>query len=647
MSLEVEDILERVERTEGDRAAYYELAEQWEKMWMLQAFKETPEAALKEGREQLVFPDPYNVVNLALRLLSNQPTIEVPSESVTDEKDDNAEARQKFLAGLWHRSNREQRRNVIKDAAWYGAVRGRFVFDVRWIRDQLPKRQQKKRLPILVRALDPLTVGFKYGPLGPMWCYHKYESERIEALQKWPELDLPDRRPQYGSAAEDVILDVIDYWWIDQKTGDVWNAVLVDDQFAISPNKTPYPDLPMLEGFCDSAPTMDETSRGLSILHALNGNWQYKCKLGSQIASGMLWYFWPFVTVENELGMEVPDFEVKPGVTQHVPRGTKVSFIMPEPNIPLAQSLMGMLDTANQQSTFPGVMYGEGQGQMQSGYGVSLLADAAKGRINGLRESMEWAVTTVNEIALALVEEFAGKEGVAIYGYDEGRDGLVEVKVTPENINGYHENYVRLTTNLPQDDMQKLISSMRMVQDGLISKRTWRTRFAGITLPSDEEQRIQVEMVLASDELKQMGLDHVMTNYFGAGWRKQLGMEPPPPPPQQQGLPPGPPPGMMPPPQGGPPMMPPGMGPPPGMLPPGPPPMMPPGMGPQGMQPPSMMPGGMAGMPALPPDVQAQFTPEGLGMPPNPAMFDAMMGVPPGQGVSDDELRRAAAGLPA
>ncbi len=643
MALTVEDIIVRVDRTESDMAEYRDMAETWEKMWMLQAFKETPEEALKEGREQLVFPDPYNVVNLALRLLSNQPTIEVPSESVTDEKDDNAEARQKFLAGLWHRSNREQRRNVIKDAAWFGSVRGRFVLDVRWVKEQLPKRQQKKRLPLLVRTLDPLCTGFKYGPLGPLWCFHKYESERIDALQKWPDLDIPEVRGRYGHTNEDDILDVIDYWWVDQGTGVIWNAVVVDNQFAKEPWATRYPDLPMVEGFCDTAPTANQSRRGLSLLHALNGNWQYKCKLGSQIATGMLWYFWPFFTVENEFGMEVPDFEVRPGATQHVPRGTKVSSVMPEPNIPLAQSLMSMLDTAGQQSTFPGVMYGEGQGSIQSGYGVSLLADAAKGRINGLRESLEWAVTTVNEMALALVEEFAGKEGVAIYGYDEGKDGLVEVKVTPENINGYYENYVRLTTNLPQDDMQRLISSMRMVQDGLISRRTWRTRFAGITLPSDEEQRIQVETVMASDEIKQMGMDVVMTQYFGPDWKKQLGMEPPPPPPQPQGgmMPPMPP-GMMPPPQGGPPMMPPGAMPPPGMLPPGPPPS-----GPMGMQPPTMMPGGMAGMPALPPDVQGQFTPEGLGLPPDPAMFDAMMGQQQPQGISDEELMRLAQGLPA
>lgn len=631
MTLEVNDILERVDRCESDRAEYYTLAEQWEKMWMLQAFRESPETAIQEGREQLVLPDPYNVVNLTLRLLSNQPTIEVPSESVTDEKDDNAEARQKFLAGLWHRSNREQRRNVIKDAAWYGAVRGRLVFDTRWIRDQLPKKRQKSRLPILVRTLDPLNCGFKYGPLGPLWCYHKYETERIDALQKWPDLDLPDNR-RYGRSNEDDILDVIDYWWVDQGDGSVWNAVLVDDQFAKAPAVTKYPDLPMLEGYCDAAPTTAESSRGLSILHPLNGNWQYKCKLASQIATGMLWYFWPFFTVENEMGMEVPDFEVRPGATQHVPRGTKVDSIMPEPNIPLAQTLMQLLEQSGQQSTFPGVMYGEGQGQIQSGYGVSLLADAAKGRVNGLRESMEWAITTVNEMALALVEEFAGKEGVRIWGYDEGKDGLYEVELRPDNINGYHENYVRLTTNLPQDDMQRLVSSMRMVQDGLISKRTWRTRYAGITLPSDEEQRIQVEMILASDELKQMGLEQTMSNYYGPDWRKQLGMEPPEPPPMPE----GPPPGMVPP---GPPMMPPGGAMPPGPLPPGPPPSM-------GMQPPTAMPGGVAGMPALPPDVQGQFTPEGLGLPPDPAMFDAMMGQPPPGEIDDEELLRLAAGLP-
>jgi len=40
------------------------------------------------------------------------------------------------------------------------------------------------------------------------------------------------------------------------------------------------------------------------------------------------------------------------------------------------------------------------------------------------------------------------------------------------------------------------------------------------------------------------------------------------------------------------------------------------------------------------------MTPEMMGLPPDPAMFAALMNQQPGPGISDEELRRIAAGLP-
>ena len=149
MTLTIDEILERVAWTEGERAGYNGRAARWESMWKLKVFKQSAEEAWAEGKEQVTLPEPYDVVNLALRLLSNTPSIDVPAEDVDADKDESAERRQQFLAGLWHRSNREQRVNLVKNAAWMGLVRGRFAFDVRWIGDQLPRRLQGRRLPLL------------------------------------------------------------------------------------------------------------------------------------------------------------------------------------------------------------------------------------------------------------------------------------------------------------------------------------------------------------------------------------------------------------------------------------------------------------------------------------------------------------------
>lgn len=47
MKLELNDILDRVARTERQRAGYNMMADAWEAMWNLEAFDETREAALR------------------------------------------------------------------------------------------------------------------------------------------------------------------------------------------------------------------------------------------------------------------------------------------------------------------------------------------------------------------------------------------------------------------------------------------------------------------------------------------------------------------------------------------------------------------------------------------------------------------------
>src|SRR3990167_7172059 len=233
MTLEIEDILRRVQRTEDDRADYCQLAEEWEDMWLLKAFDETPEMARKDGREQVTLPDPYNVVNLGLRMLSSRPSIVVPAEEVTEGKDEASEARQQFLVGVWQRSNHEQQRDLVLDGAWLAMVRGRGVFEVKWILEDIPKLQRKHRLPILLRTLDPLNVGIHRGPLGPMWDFHKWEESKDAVFQMYPDLEgkLDERQGMSGLDDEEDEVCIIDFWWI-ESDGAVWNAIVVEEEFA-------------------------------------------------------------------------------------------------------------------------------------------------------------------------------------------------------------------------------------------------------------------------------------------------------------------------------------------------------------------------------------------------------------------------------
>lgn len=643
---EIEEILDRVDELEEERAPYRRAAEDWEKMWALKAFDKPAERALEEdAQEQVTVPTPYNVVHLARRLISTDPRIEVPAADANDDEDQAAVRRERFLSAFWQRANKEQRRVIAADVAWQALVRGRFVLEVTWVKDLLPKRLKERRLPILVRTLDPMNVGIKQGPLYTEYAYHKYTERRSAIKQRYPDLDLGDTKGKSrgGMYSEDE-LDVIDFWWTDQSDGSIWHAVLVDRHFAIEPVQTDYPDIPIVEGYGDSAPVKEEEFRSVSILHPIKGTWEYHCRLASQVGTGLLFYFWPAILVSNDSGQEVDDFEVRPGTTTTVPPGTNVNIVRADVNVPLAQNMISMIDRMQQESTFPGVMYGD-SGSMQAGYGVSILADAARGRVNMFRRNMESAIEHADELILGLVETFAGRDGVKVWAKSEKSGEIYHEVLTPSDISGNYENMVSLAPQVPSDDLQKQTMGLRMVQDGIMSKRTFRDRQANIMFPDDEETRITTERMWDDPAFASKKALRAFQETYPDSWQTLIAGTPLEQEAQKQeeakrkeemaNMPPelaamlagGPMPG-------------PGMPPMQGAMP-GPGPMGPPMMGPGGAPP--IQPDGMG--PVLgPPEAQGMLTPEmmGLGPTPPPGLFQEMTGQP----LSEEDMLRQQLGLP-
>lgn len=652
--MDIDEIKWRVDDLESKRADYRKAAEVWERMWMLKVFKQTPEQAQRENKEQVTLPTPYNIVMLAKRLVNTEPRIEVPSGTGENDDDESADKRERWLTAFWQRVTREQRRDILADAVWQVLVRGRFCLEAKWIQPLLPPRLQGSRLPILVRTLDPLQVGVKQGPLWTEYAYHKYREEYRLVKQRYPKIKGLQRPNYYGGDVQDC--EVIDFWWTDGKDGAIWNAVIVEGEFAQKPVRTAYPDIPIVEGFGDSAPLSSEEHRGMSILHPIKDIYPYSCRLASQIGTGLLYYFWPAITVTNESGMEVPNLNIAPGTTTQLPRGTQVDVLRPDVNMPLGQAMLGLIDTNVQMSTFPGVMYGSAPGDIQAGYAVSILADQARGRINQFRRNLETALEHVNGIILGLVQEYAGPEGVSIWGKSSGDGRLYQEMLTPADIGGLFENLVTLAPQMPTDEVQKLTLWMRLVESGIVSKRTMRDKAISEILPNDEQLRVDVEGALESEEMKAKKYLRALQDYFPEQWQEIVAgtplaqsnnaeMQPPPGP----GMLPGPTAGM-------PPQMPPGV--PPGMNVPQMPQnamQVPPGgaMGQPGMPPelanmppellaqmmaqmqggaPPSMPGGPGGGPGLPPSmgpgvqgvppqVTGGLSPEALGLPPE---FDAL-----------------------
>lgn len=620
MKLTEAEILDRVSATEAARNGWALQAVQWEDMWKLKQFTRTPQQAVEQdSQEQVTLPIPRNVVNLAQRLISTTPKIDVPSATVTAEGDKLAEKIEQWLTAAFQAINRQQSRNLISDLTWQSLVRGRAAVEIKWIGELIPKHMKDKFFPILVRTLDPLSVGVNRGPFYTNYAYYKQMTARMDVLAEFPKFKLDDIVSDSKNnriASENEKLEVIDMWWRNHATWRIWNAVLVNGQFAKKPAETNYREIPILEIMGDSAPLDDEEYRAQSILAPIKELWQYQNRLASQMATGLLWHFWPAITVKSEAGTEVPDLVLKPGQTTNLEPGHTVEVISISPNVPMAQAVDGRIDAEMQNSTFPSLMYGKSPGELSAGYAVSMLADAAKGRIKSPLENLEFGLAQMCRQMLGLIAEFGDKKGVEAWGMDERSTKSYRLTLTKAEANDYTEANVSLKPQVPSDLQQIQTLGLRLVEAGIISIRTYRDKFMNITVPSDEQARVELEKALQAEEMTPLVAQAALEKYFGPDWKELLGVEPPPPPPPPMpdpmmgGMPPqGPPPGMMPPPM---------QGPPPGMA---PPPM---GADPTG----AVMSGPMGG--GIPPEMQGMPTPEMMGLPPDmdPAMFAQLTGRP-------------------
>ncbi len=608
MKLTVDEINARVKSKIDSSADYLKLVPTWERMWMLDpGFEQSDkESVEKDGREQVKTADPYDTVMLAQRLISVNPRIDIPPVRNDAECIKKAENKERFLLAMWQRMNQLQGRNIRRDMAWSMLVRGRAAVEVKWVKDKIPQGLQ--RFPINIRTLNPTEAFVHQGPLYPEYGFHRCQMKRVDIRQEFPKFKFDDR----SIADENTKHWVVDFWWMNAKSGKYWNAVLIDDEFAKKPVETDYTFLPIIVAYGEGGPSSNEAYHGLSILHALDGQWQAKCRNLSSMSTAGLWASWPFFTVENDGGREVPDITVRPGATANLPAGTRINQIMPNVNMQSLQALMAVIQANIQKSTFPDMMYGE-TASVQSGLGIGIVTDSAAGRVQLQVESLELMTMMINEGVMRLIVAFDDDdEGVTIWGRDDRNREMYSLTLTKEDIEEYYENLVKLRPSTPQDDMQRSMMGQQLVAAGVLSEETYRDDWLPLAVPTDEKQRVLAEQAQkAPGVAENMQLLALMRQYPQT-WREiirgtpfeelanriaesrrpqpQPQLQPPPPPPMPiPGAPPSPPPG------------------------------------PQGMQMDPLMTGPQGG--GIPPQLAGQITPQMMGMDgrQDPLLFQQMM----------------------
>lgn len=511
MKYTVEEVKDHVEDCEDANANYRLLAEKAQAAWELKAFDRDLLTAINmDGQEQVVLPTPFNDIGLATRLLSSVPRVEVPATGETQEDEETADRKERWLSAAYQRINQQQRMNVVALLEHFSFLRGRHAFSVNWVRDDYPKNIRDRVFPILIRPLDPLNVGVSQNPLYTDYAYHKYCEKAGKIKRRYPKLTLE-------KVKDDDEVDVIDYWWTDPKEGDIWHCIVCDKEFGKKPTRTDYRYIPIVVGHGDLSNYLNKDWSSLPLIAPTIDLWKYQCRLTSQMASMNMWFAYPHITVMNENGMDVGDIDIKPGGVKQYPMGTKFDILQPRPDLMVVQTIEQRVAGAMQDSTFPKVMFGDA-GNLQSGYGVNSLANNARGRINPFRENLEMSLEYANQIMLSLVEEFGGATGVDVWGKSEATGKTYRTSINKDDIDGVYDNKVTLEPLVPQDTMQKETLGLRKVEVGIMSRQTYRDKIESTILPPDEQLRVDYEQTMNLPDMMPKKALAILQRKFPDNW---------------------------------------------------------------------------------------------------------------------------------
>ena len=628
MKRTVEEIQDTVQSRMDDRNNLYRDMNRSQSAWSGKIWDKTKQQALAiDGKRQVTTPVPYNTANLAMRLIDAKPKIQVPTTGEGAEADKDAEIVERWLNTMWENIAVEQVADPIVGATWKSFVLGRHCLQFLWIEDELPSSIADQRLPFTVRTLDPRNAGTYHNGIYTEYGWHKYDEKLSSVSARY---GLRNKKMWKTRDMEEEVC-VIDYYWMEDDG--VWNAVIVDDEFVKKPTKTNYLMIPIVEGFGDYAPLSTEEERSMSLLAPLIDSWLYDCDLKSQMATGILYYFWPFLIAVNDQGHPIEDITIRPGMIKAYPAGTRIDSVIGSPNSELVKDMSRMMEASIQQSSFPEVLHGKAPGDVQAGYGIDLLAQSARGRINSFRQNLERTISTINMIALNTLSwpNVSKKKGITVYGYSPAAQSGKYYTVNEKQVDGKYRTIVNLKVDLDSSKLQKQTFWLRLVEAGIISKRTFLESVLPDEVPEDELERAMVQQALESDEMKPKTMLAALRKNFPedgetsdklATWRELIENTPFAALIAQEGGPQGPP---TPPANGDMAQMLGGM--PPGMA--GPPPQAgpPPGMPPQG--PPIQA--SMPMSPVMPVETQGGLTPEAMGAGSNfpPELWDMLMNQPP------------------
>lgn len=307
-----------------------------------------------------------------------------------------------------------------------------------------------------------------------------------------------------------------------------WEALLVgDDVVYIRPN---------LMGFirygialCRHTPDEDPAWQGQGVLAPILGLLELETELLTKFGTSISLFFYKRLVAQTEDDRAII-FDGAPGEVEKIPFGAKLTELGAGTNMKEALELLGQAQSLVNLIGLPAVVFGEPPGQVQAGYPMALLLNAAKTKLRREALQLEWGLAKTQEHLLRYIDKFGILgEGIPVYVNPEdgkrGRKALMHL--TDEDVAGHFRVKVTLAPKLPQDWMQFATIADRLRAPGadgmpLFDDKTILEELFEMGAPEEIQERIF--------EQKMMGHPEVMRHrekQWLEDWRKQEKIKPP------------------------------------------------------------------------------------------------------------------------
>lgn len=414
-----------------------------------------------------------------------------------EEHFDTSQDIEEFLKWCWYLWDRRWRRSQMQQSieyamAHYGTLRGYISLRVKYD----PEKDDDFDLPIDVIPYDPRTVYPALGSNGLTFVVHRYEITIYQLLREWPEA-----QESFGEREGTESVEVKAYY------DDWWHAVWVEDQL-IKPltaheyARNPWVIVPCL-GSSIRATDADEQEwtryAGVSIFDSIRYAYQQMNRTLSHLATAVarqanpakIYYMDP-TTGEPE------EIDLQDGTTNYVWRDENVDVVQLGLNPGDVTPMLDLLDDDVQKGALPSALWGVGANQ--TGFGLSVMTDAARDQLYAVIDAVQEAKSQVNELCLRIIRDLHD-EPIGFWSREADGPWKPGKVIHPSDIEeaGVFTE-VKYSDIMPKDRVAMANLGIMLKEANLLDPTTVRESYLEIENPDKVQDRLLHDMIYMDEE---------------------------------------------------------------------------------------------------------------------------------------------------